>query len=98
MFAQESIERSIASKSPILASFTPAQLLLLIAVLAVLAAALVFATRSSEALLRLLLADRRSQAARRPVLGSRPRVVPVPRRYNLISSGGALRAPPLATV
>ena len=95
LLVQESIERSIESGSPTVASFTPAAWLVAIAVLSALAAALVLATRSYAVLLDRVLAAgvRRRIAQLAPPLGNVV-LFARPGRCKPLASGWALRAPP----
>jgi hypothetical protein len=96
VLVQESLERSLGYGSPTAATFTPAQWLLLLATLSLLATAVVVATRSCATLL-----DRVFGTGRRRPIGSfvpapvRRFTLVGPRRHKPLASGRALRAPPL---
>jgi hypothetical protein len=95
LLVQESVERSIESGSPTVASFTPVAWLVAIAVLSALAAAIVLATRSCAALLdRVLGAGGRRRITQLALPLGHVVLFARPGRCKPLASGWALRAPP----
>jgi hypothetical protein len=94
VLVQESIERSVAAGHPAVASFGPAQWLVLLAGLAVASALLAVAMRASESILRRVLEPKEAAASTSSAWSV---VTSTVRRSRALSGRFALRAPPLPT-